>query len=366
LITQKQPKDDKTISDELGGYIKNQTAKAKKVKAKKKSKILQIVLRTLLCLFTLIVVLVSGIFGGVAIINYGPSIHARDLFVMSALETSAMKFLATSFFSAEQIKEIKQNNSVVPTTDVTDVNLVVVDDIKKNPEFDKSKIEVVDVKGATYKGKMMIINDPSRVYVGTSGTYGEDAKGKTVMEMLKKDGCIAGTNGGGFVDKGGTGTGGIPIGIVIANSQLKYGDLSKTYELIGFDKNNKLVVGNMSAQSALDKGIRDAVSFGPLLIVNGNSAKVSGTAGGVNPRTAIGQRADGTVLLLVVDGRQANSLGATYSDLIDIFVEFGAVNAGNLDGGSSSHLIYKNEIISTCSSLYGPRYVPTAILVKGE
>ena len=111
-------------------------------------------------------------------------------------------------------------------------------------------------------------------------------------------------------------------------------------------------------------GVRDAISFGPILIVNGEPTEVTGSGGGLNPRTAIGQRADGAVLLLVIDGRQANSLGANYGDLINVMTEYGAVNAANLDGGSSSLLVYNNEVISTCASLYGPRKMPTCIVVK--
>lgn len=351
------------------GNIANTISVSKGTYNKKSTKIhtvRKVILRSLLSLLTLIIVLIGGVFGAVAVINYGPSEHARDLFVMSVMETSAVKFLATWFFTDDEIAQIQLNNSIVPTIEVTNVKMVDIKKKKENPQHEDKKIEVVDIKGSTYKGLMMIINDPSRVYVGISGAYGEDKNGLTVMNMIKRDGCIAGVNAGGFEDKDGMGSGGVPIGIVISDAKLKYGSLTSSYEIIGMDKEDKLIVGRMTAQKALDIGVRDAVSFGPILIVNGVPAKVTGTAGGLNPRTAIGQRADGAVLLLVIDGRQSNSLGATYSDLIDIFLEYGAINAANLDGGSSSQLIYNNEIISTCASLYGPREVPTAILVKGE
>ena len=76
----------------------------------------------------------------------------------------------------------------------------------------------------------------------------------------------------------------------------------------------------------------------PLHLIDGNPVDV-GYGGGLNPRTAIGQRADGTVLLLVIDGRQPSSIGASYNDLIGIFMEYGAVNAYNLDGGNSAMLM---------------------------
>ena len=123
-----------------------------------------------------------------------------------------------------------------------------------------------------------------------------------------------------------------------------------------------LHVGKMTAKEAVNAKIRWAVSFGPTLIVNGQPC--SGLISGVNPRTAIGQRADGAVLLLVIDGRQVNSLGASYGDLADIMLEYGAVNASNLDGGSSTLMIYRGETLNVCASVYGPRAIATSFLVR--
>ena len=119
----------------------------------------------------------------------------------------------------------------------------------------------------------------------------------------------------------------------------------------------------MTVAQMKERKIRDAVSFGPALIVNSNPMKTTGSSGGLNPRTAIGQRKDGSVLLLVIDGRQPHSLGANFKDLIDVMQKYGAVNAGNLDGGSSSMLYYNNELITTCASLYGPRKIPNGFAV---
>ena len=120
----------------------------------------------------------------------------------------------------------------------------------------------------------------------------------------------------------------------------------------------------MTESQAKKKGIRDAITFGPALIVNGEPVSVKGQSSGLNPRTAIGQRADGAVLMLVIDGRQASSLGATYSDLITIMLEYGAINAINMDGGSSSLMYYKGEYLNTGVSLTGSRNMPTAFIVR--
>ena len=186
----------------------------------------------------------------------------------------------------------------------------------------------------------------------------------SVEEFVEEEGAIAGINAGGFVDTGGAGTGGLPIGLVIKDGELLYGDLNSSSSIVGFDQNDVLVVGTLTGQECLDRGIRDAVSFGPAFIVDGQAMEVTGSGGGLNPRTVLGQRADGAVLMLVIDGRQPHSLGATYKDCIDVMLEYGAVNAGNLDGGSSTILLYDGEVRNVCASLYGPRNLPTAFIVK--
>jgi exopolysaccharide biosynthesis protein len=119
----------------------------------------------------------------------------------------------------------------------------------------------------------------------------------------------------------------------------------------------------MTGQEALDKGIVSACNFqpGPVLVKDG--VKQTGLGGGVNPRTCIGQREDGTILLMVIIGRKTSSLGATYDDLANLMYEYGAVNASNLDGGSSSLMYYQGEQVTEGSNLIGMRPLPTSILV---
>ncbi|NLT14226.1 MAG: phosphodiester glycosidase family protein, partial [Clostridiales bacterium] len=72
-----------------------------------------------------------------------------------------------------------------------------------------------------------------------------------------------------------------------------------------------------------------------------------------------------TVLLLTVDGRQiGHSLGCTVGDCADILLEYGAVQASNLDGGSSTIMVYKGEVINKPSSTTNAgRLVPDAFIV---
>ena len=147
-----------------------------------------------------------------------------------------------------------------------------------------------------------------------------------------------------------------------------------SYHIAGFTRDNKFFMGNITLNEAINTyGIRDCVytahNTGPFLVMNGealiNEVPDSATyGGGKNPRTAIGQRADGSVLLLVVDGRQADSLGATFKDLAYIMLEYGAVNACAMDGGTSSQMVYNGEILNHPYSPTGPRKCPTAWLVR--
>jgi len=193
-------------------------------------------------------------------------------------------------------------------------------------------------------------------YFGSYGIY--------LTEFIEKYGAIAGTNAGGFYDPDGFGDGGIPDGLVIRDGAIAFGNPGTFYiDVIGFDADYVLHVGDMTGQQALDLGIVNAVSFsqGPVLIKDG--VKQSWTNVSVNPRTCIGQRADGAVLLAVIEGRHIDSIGASFDDLAELMFEYGAVNAANLDGGSSSAMIYEGEQITKGSNIVGSRRMATAILV---
>lgn len=305
-----------------------------------------------------VIVIVALLLGAIYVLCKGPSPTARDAFVTTMQETSALKFLPNIFLSDDEVATILKGNIVVESDVTTDTTV----------EFEQSEeptepIEIIDVAGASYSGKLMIVHDPSRVKVACLPSFSEEVDGRTTEQFAKRTGAVAAINGGGFVDINGFGSGGMPTGIVIKDGKLLCGSESTVSSVIAFDNNDHLVVGQMSGAQALEKGVRDAVSFGPALIVNGVPAEVSGTSGGVNPRTVLGQRADGAVLMLVIDGRQAHSLGATYKDCIDVMLKYGAINAGNLDGGSSATMVYNGEVINSCAALGGARYIPTAFVV---
>ena len=342
-------------------------------------RILKFIGRFFLWLFLTLLVLIAGLYVLLMYVNKGPSPYFRDLFVASAMESSAGGIMAQLFLSDEEIEKIQTKNQTVSSNEITDTTLInivartdsdeeIIIDHETNANTtadpDGDGIEIYDVHGATYHGIMMIVFDPSRVKVGTTDVFKLDGGGTTLMGIVEKYDAVAGINGGKYEDEVGMGLGGMPEGIVISNGKLLMGDPNTTYGVYGFTYDNVLVVGNMTAGHAINMGIRDAVTFGPALITNGKPAGYTGYGSGLNPRTAIGQRADGAVLLLVIEGRQANSVGASYADLIEVMMEYGAVNAANLDGGMSSSMVYNGEeIISNCQ-IRTPRRMPTAFIVE--
>ena len=336
-------------------------------------------LRTLIVLLVTVAILVAALWCAMYFTVNGPSPTAGKLLILSLKETSAAGFLADWFMSEVEIAALQGEDEDVsedintglidiPKGDVTDEvdTPDTGDDPADIPDKQDDGVEFADVKGPTYNGIMMIVKDPKRVFVGTPAKYGEGQKGLTLSQLIDRYDAIGGTNGGGFFDEAGSGTGGIPEGIVIAEGQLLWGAKNEYYSLAGLDKNGILHVGKMTGEKALSLGIEYACSYGPALIINGvpcNEKKSLG--GGLNPRTAIGQRADGAILMLVVNGRKVDSLGATMDDLVEIMLSFGAVNASNLDGGSSSLMKYDGEFKNTSSYIYGgERVLPTAILVR--
>ena len=336
--------------------------------------------RTISVLILILAILSVDIFGALFLICRGPSEKARDLFVSTVTQTSAAGFLAHIFLTDDEVTAIlvKEESAgsmtgAISDTDMVNVNSADSDGMDGDGEKsdsgsgdDKGEdgIKIDDVSGLSFNGKMMIVSDPSRVHVYTLDSYSEERTGKQLLDMIEEEGAVAGINAGGFYDPEGHGKGGLALGPVIRNGTLISNYESDYHTLIGFSADHKLMTGNISASDAIAGGMNEGITFGPVLVSGGERVPFTDTAGGLNPRTAIGQTSDGSVLLLVINGRQPGSLGASFKDLVDVMLEYGAVNAANLDGGSSSLMYYKGEQLNSSASLVGLRPLPDAILVK--
>ena len=345
--------------------------------------------RTLTVILLTVLMVVILALGALGVVAWGPSPVWQQRFVATFDETSALKFVPRLYLPREKVESIlhpvlEDETDAAPDVftelpfedgtmapDVTGdapVQVVIAEPPAEDAPSDQW-LEIVNIKGSTYKGKLMIIRDPSKVIVGTLDNYGAAYHGLYLYEFIDKYNAIGGTNAGGFYDPNGGGNGGTPDGLVIRDGQIAWGDPYTWYiNVIGFDADHILHVGDMYGHQALELGLQSAVSFspGPVLVkdgVNMSNELKNKLGGGNNPRTCIGQRADGAILLMVIEGRKPDSLGATYDDIAWIMYEYGAVNAANLDGGSSSQMYYNGEQITRGSNLIGMRQMADAILV---
>jgi exopolysaccharide biosynthesis protein len=331
--------------------VNNEEKKNKKSKAKKVLKWIAFFL-----IFQVIYVPILSI----VLIYYGPFTNTRDMIVTTAMTTMKHQYFATLFLSKEKIDEILAKNR--PQENIEDQSLSAINIGSGISAEDMNGIELKDVSNDSYTGKLLIINDPSRVKLVSSPRLG--TSGATTSQIVAENDAVAGINAGGFQDDA-LGTGGKPAGLVIEDGQLRTTNTGASYSLVGMDKDNKMVVSNSMTYSKCQQlNLRCAVSFGPVIIINGNATIKSGTGGwGMQPRTAIAQRKDGAILMLVIDGRQKGSLGATLRQVQDILLDNGAYNAFNLDGGASTTMVYNGNVVNSPSDILGERYVPNAFIV---
>jgi len=230
----------------------------------------------------------------------------------------------------------------------------------------KRDVVIEHICGSTYEGWMMMVGNPEDISVEVNPYLGSDRDAPDLSTYVSRYNALAGINGGGFQDDGGTGNGSIPQGIVIHNGELVYGNPDTYYSIIGIDRDDKLICTGATGNQALEWGVKEAVTFGPVYISNYVDVfdRSYQNLAMLNPRTAIGQSSDGTFLLLVIDGRGPSSFGAKYEDVIEIFQSYDAVNAANLDGGNSTAMIYDGKYVNNTVSMYGSRNLPTVFLVK--
>ena len=350
----------------------------------------RIVRRFFLVLFTVIALILVAACLALNLIFNGPSPAARDVLTMSLLEPSGTKWIPGLFMDAETLDSIRTREDSNLTDEFSNTSEIVInkdaaistgtDEWANSPDG----IRFESHSGDTYNAHIMIVRDPSKVYLGTSTeNFSTSIPGTRIDDQIETDGAIAGVNAGAFFDNGTSdpSVGSVPEGLVYSKGACKWTTGSPPNGIkgfAGFHKDNILVVAqdNLSKAQAEELNIRDGCCFGPVLIMNGEiNQEAYNSNSGWNPRTAIGQRKDGAVVFVCIDGRQAGSAGGTYKDVIDIMIEYGVVNACNMDGGSSSIMVYRDtyglfgeagtvQVINSYSLLQErPRKMPTFWMV---
>lgn len=363
---------------------------------KKKLTVKNVINRSLLSMGTAILLIIVTAFSAGMVVAHGPSKTMRDMLVLSAMQASATKWVPGLFMSKDTVKEIVDNSYKI-STDSIDVDDYVGESDEDEWKDANNGTKLIFIQKPNFKAYLLMVKDPSRVKVGVSSeNFSTATGGMRIFKFAEKYNALAVINAGEFADGGGKGTGAQPIGLTYSfGSRVWGGNGSRTF--MGFTKDNEFVCyEGITTKKAEELGIRDAVCFqtGNLLIDNVKNAetkeieKVNLHYGdgnlGAAQRTAIGQRADGVVLMLVTDGRSASSIGATRNDVIDILVEYGAVSAGMLDGGSSAMMYYrdyyniydvdttkldnyqKQGLVNQYKAFTTPRRLPTCFIVTEE
>ena len=369
-----------------------QGASAGKQPKKKKSGLMgRIVRRFFLLLFTVILLAFAALVLVMNLVFNGPSPAARTQLTMSLIEASATKWVPALFIGEEAVEEIRASDKGAELKEeVTDTSKVVINKdsamTSNSDEWEKypDGIRIESYSGDTYNAHIMIVKDPSQVYMGISTEkFSTSIPGKRLNAVIEEEGALAAINAGAFNDDGtaSASVGSCPLGLVMSGGKCVWtsGKQPGLEGFAGFNTDNILVVSktNLSQSEAEQLNIRDGCCFGPALIINGEiNGEAYNSNSGLNPRTAIGQRADGAVIFVCIDGRQTSSMGGTYADIIDIMVEYGAVNACNMDGGSSSIMYYRDtygrygeagqvQMINNYSLLQSqPRRMPNYWLVR--
>lgn len=317
-------------------------------------------------------------------VAYGPFSFFRDFIVTTAMTTMTHKYFAYVLYSESMVEEILDNNKVIEIEDPTDTSKIniqpVVDTgtyesiyeeqvLKKDEGNDLYK--VVDISGSGWKGYMVVVYDPSRIELVFSKKYG---KGGEYLSTMAK-------NNNAYVAMNASGVNSVPGQNYVTGQTILNGKVYKTGKhinkgggLVGFTKDNVLMLTKKTASEAVKDGMDRAVEFGPFLVVNGKMSDFKGNGGwGIANRTAIGQRQDGIVLFIVIDGRTSSSVGISMKDLAELFVKYKAYNASNLDGGGSSALYAKRNINDKKGKLLntpkgynygGERFLPNAWMIR--
>jgi len=295
----------------------------------------------------LAIILIAGFAAIFLFLFYGPFKGFRLLWINTAMYSSRHQFLATALYPRSYIDKVLDIPLPVGQTE-----------LEPPPENDSGAVVFAELKGDYFRGYILRIEDPRRVTLVSSA----QDEGQYLEDMVASYQGLGGVNGGGYRDHL---MRGLPWGTLIVNGALAAPCADHSIHSIGgMTTSRKLVVGRMDDQQILEKDFLWAVEFGPILIINGEKTVLNQYTGGLAPRTAIGQTTEGYILLVVIDGRQASSIGAYLQDIQMVLYENGAVNAICLDGGASSCMVYQGELVNSPSEGRQGRLLPNAIVFR--
>lgn len=325
--------------------------------------------------FTIFIAVIDVIVAACFILVYAVP-GFKNKIISTAMITKTHQYIAYTFYSENEISKVTAANKYIPLTDEVNLEQIVIDTSERESydnEYDEQILtrdegnedyKYIPVKVGKYDAHLVAIYDPSKVKLIASKEFNTGKGQERIIDMCKRSNGIVCINGGRFNDTTGWGSD-IPVGTLIKDGKIIWSSSSKAGNLIGFNKENKLVLSKVTAQQAIENGIRDGLEFGPFLIINGKKLQYESAAGGYDraARVAIAQRKDGVVLFLVTEGVHTN--GPTLVEVIELLEKYGAYNAANLDGGTSAQLVIENKLINNPLTVYGKKVTNGRRVVSG-
>ncbi len=238
-------------------------------------------------------------------------------------------------------------------------------------EYSDSKTSITLKQYRAYDSDIYVaditVSDASALKTAlANNTYGRNIT-DTTSDMADENNAVLAINGDYY--------GARQSGYVIRNSKL-YRNTSGDRDALVIQKNGEFKFvseSETSAEQLLQAGALQVFSFGPVLLNNseisvGENEEV-GMAMASNPRTAVGYLGNNHYVFVVSDGRTSESAGLSLYELASFMKEIGVVDAYNLDGGGSSTMVFKGEIINnptTNGHSNQERAVSDIIYIGGE
>ena len=357
-IDEDNKKSNKSMNNDIGSKKK----KVKNIKTKKKKFSFKLLIEFIVfeLFFTAITVPIT--------LLYGPFETAKKAFVGTAMGSMHYQWLAKTFLSQKEIDKIigktetktaKQNNSLIKVN---------------SSENDITKVERQTIEGDNYTGIALIISNPYKVHVGVSQKLGcvtgkDTGEGQKTSQIAKAYDAIAAINGGSFTDDPNaarwTQNGGNPQGIIISKGKTLYSDVDRyntELDVAAIGSDGKLIVGKHTLEELENNNVQDALNFGPALIIDGKKQSVQDV--GNRPKTLIGQRADGAIVLVVLDAKSGSEFSASITEAQDVMETLNCINATNLDGGKSTTMYYDGKIINNPTFATGERKIASGFIVE--
>lgn len=217
---------------------------------------------------------------------------------------------------------------------------------------------VLDGDGNNSRGVLAICKDTSQLRLCAASTLPDF--GETVGDICEENGGLLAVTGSAFGDDGSSDGGALSGLAICSGTELGTAMGAAGDKRLELREDDRMYV--VDSADPVESGTRDACEFGPALIVDGENVAESSSWNTPQPRAVIGQSDRLETMMVVIEGRLTDSMGCGIAPIAEKLLEYGCVQAMNLDGGTSAILYYKGAYITRCSNTAAPegRKLPTA------